>query len=164
MRWQNLLPVRRPFHLDESINHAVKALIYRNDGRILLQQRDHAPGLPFPGFWTFFGGLVEQGESLRNALERELLEELGCVPGRVGEELFCWEWRGAGAALNHIFPVQCQVGDEALVLGEGLAMRWLSIEDLTAVPAVPGLIENLAKIEEFLVSKHDCTPNSSSSS
>jgi 8-oxo-dGTP diphosphatase len=147
--------------LTEPVNHAVKALIYRNDGRILLQQRDYASGLPFPGFWTFFGGLVEQGENLRNALERELREELGCVPGQVGEELFCWEWHGAGAAHNHVFPVQCQVGDEALVLGEGLAMRWLSLEDLKTVPAVPGLIENLAKIEEFLVSTHDCKPNSS---
>lgn len=142
------------------MDHAVKALIYRSDGRILLQQRDHAPGLPFPGFWTFFGGLVEQGEDLRNALERELLEELGCVPGRVGEELFCWEWRGAGAALNHIFPVQCQVGDEALVLGEGLAMRWLSLEDLKAVLAVPGVVENLPRIEQFLVSMHGCKPDS----
>ena len=147
--------------MTEPMNHAVKALIYRNDGRILLQQRDYAPGLPFPGFWTFFGGLVEQGENLRNALERELREELGCVPGQVGKELFCWEWRGAGAAHNHVFPVQCQVGDEMLVLGEGLAMRWLSLEDVKAVLVVPGLIENLARIEEFLTSTHGCQPTSS---
>lgn len=77
--------------LNKPVNHAVKALIYRDEGWILLQQRDYAPGLAFPGFWTFFGGLVEQGESLQKALERELVEELGCIPGQVGDELFRWE-------------------------------------------------------------------------
>ena len=136
--------------LNESVNHAVKALIYRDEGRILLQQRDYAPGLPFPGFWTFFGGLVEQGESFQKALERELVEELGCVPGQVGDELFRWEWRGADPAQNHVFPVHCQVDDEALVLGEGQAMRWLRFQDMKSISLVPGLLENLSRIEELL--------------
>jgi len=138
--------------LNEPVNHAVKALIYRSDGHILLQQRDYTPGLPFPGFWTFFGGLVEQGENLKEALERELVEELGCVPGQVGDELFCWEWRGVDPAQNHVFPVHCQVDDEVLVLGEGRAMLWLCLKDLKTFSVVPGLIENFSRIEDFLIS------------
>lgn len=133
-------------------DQAVKALIYRDDGRILLQQRDYATGLTFPGFWTFFGGLVERGESLRDALERELVEELGCVPGEVKSELFSWEWRGAGPALNHVFLVHCQVDDEVLVLGEGRAMQWFYLEDLKTISVVPGLIENFSRIEDFVIS------------
>jgi ADP-ribose pyrophosphatase len=84
----------------------VKAIIYRSDGCILLQQRDYAPGLLFPGCWTFFGGQVEADESLKDALQRELLEELGCVPGQVEDELFQWAWQGEKKPTqNYYFPV-----------------------------------------------------------
>lgn len=42
--------------MNSSIGHAVKALIYRNDQRILLQQRDYTPGIIFQGYWTFLVG------------------------------------------------------------------------------------------------------------
>ncbi len=130
--------------------HAVKALIYRSDGTLLLQQRDMAPGLPFPGFWTFFGGLVEPGESLTAALERELVEELGCLPGEVGRELFNWKWRGANPVANHVFAVSCNAEDGAFVLNEGMAMRWLQIEEIRKLQLIPGLVENISKLEQFV--------------
>lgn len=42
--------------MNSSIGHAVKALIYRDDQRILLQQRDYTPGIIFQGYWTFLVG------------------------------------------------------------------------------------------------------------
>lgn len=130
--------------------HAVKALIYRSDGTLLLQQRDMTPGLPFPGFWTFFGGLVEPGESLTTALDRELVEELGCLPGKVGRELFTWKWRGANPVENHVFVVRCNVDDSALILNEGQAMSWLRTDALRGFQLIPGLVEGLSKIENFI--------------
>lgn len=132
------------------VNHAVKAIIYRNDGRVLLQQRDYAPGLIFPGCWTFFGGQVESGETLKGALQRELVEELGCIPGRVGDELFQWEWLGEPPSQNHYFPVYFAVDDDALVLNEGQAMSWFSIDGLQDIPLAPDTYENLSKIAIFL--------------
>ena len=52
----------------------VVAIIRRN-GRYLIQQRP-AKGL-MAGLWEFPGGKREKGETLRAALQRELLEELG---------------------------------------------------------------------------------------
>lgn len=132
------------------MNHAVKALIYRRDGNVLLQQRDYAPRLLFPGCWTFFGGQVEKGESLTSALQRELIEELGCIPGRVGDELFQWAWRGTAPAQNHCFPVYCEVDDDTLVLNEGRAMSWFAFEGLQDIPLTPGIYENLPTIAAFL--------------
>ena len=41
------------------INFAVKAVIYNKQGKILLQQRDKNKKIPYPGYWNFFGGLVD---------------------------------------------------------------------------------------------------------
>jgi 8-oxo-dGTP diphosphatase len=51
------------------------AVILRPDGSFLLGQR--APGTFYPGYWEFPGGKVEPGETPRQALVRELHEELG---------------------------------------------------------------------------------------
>jgi len=40
-------------------------------------RRSHRPGVQFPGMWCFPGGKPERGESLAQALERELYEETG---------------------------------------------------------------------------------------
>lgn len=44
--------------------------------RILFYQRENIPTIPEPGKWSIFGGVVESGETHREALERELKEEL----------------------------------------------------------------------------------------
>jgi 8-oxo-dGTP diphosphatase len=51
------------------------AVILRPDGCFLLGRR--APGTFYPGYWEFPGGKVEPGETPRQALVRELHEELG---------------------------------------------------------------------------------------
>ena len=130
--------------------HAVKAIIYREDRHILFQQRDYTPGIIFPGYWTFFGGQVEAGENLKEALRRELQEELGCIPGCIEEELFQWAWTGENPSQNHYFPVRYGVNDDVLELNEGQAMRWFSFEDLQNIELTPGVYENLFQLSRFL--------------
>jgi mutator protein MutT len=72
--------------------HVVGAIILRA-GRILLARR--LPGGPHGGLWEFPGGKVEQGEEPRQALKRELDEELG-VAVRVG-----WLCRSVTHAYSH---------------------------------------------------------------
>ena len=55
----------------------VAAAILLRDGKFLLAQRPQ--GKVYAGYWEFPGGKVEAGESLREALQRELHEELGIV-------------------------------------------------------------------------------------
>jgi len=54
----------------------VGAVIVR-DGLVLCAQR--GPGGDLAGLWEFPGGKVEPEETARQALEREVAEELGCV-------------------------------------------------------------------------------------
>jgi len=59
----------------ESLVAVAAAVLLGPDGRVLLAQR--LPGTPYAGFWEFPGGKVESGETAREALARELREELG---------------------------------------------------------------------------------------
>src|ERR1700751_712125 len=52
-------------------------LLIVTDGGLLLHHRDDKPGIPHPGCWAGFGGAVEEGESVEQALRREVLEETG---------------------------------------------------------------------------------------
>lgn len=45
------------------------------DGRVLIAQRP--PGKAYEGYWEFPGGKIEPGETVEQALDRELHEELG---------------------------------------------------------------------------------------
>lgn len=56
------------------------AVITRADGKVLLAQRPS--GKAFAGYWEFPGGKLEPGESPRDALTRELAEELGLTVRR----------------------------------------------------------------------------------
>ncbi|MBI4161052.1 MAG: (deoxy)nucleoside triphosphate pyrophosphohydrolase [Acidobacteria bacterium] len=62
-------------------------------GRVLICQRP--PDRPFPLRWEFPGGKVEPGEDRRQALDRELREELG-VESSDGDEVFRTEHRYPG--------------------------------------------------------------------
>jgi 8-oxo-dGTP diphosphatase len=61
--------------MSRKITHVAAAVIYGENGTVLLGQR--APGTFYPGYWEFPGGKVEAGETPRDALVRELQEELG---------------------------------------------------------------------------------------
>ena len=55
----------------------VTAILQNTRGEVLLHQRDEKPGLPFAGYWSMLGGKMEEGESAADAMQRELMEEIG---------------------------------------------------------------------------------------
>jgi 8-oxo-dGTP diphosphatase len=54
-------------------------IVLRDDGAVLIAQRP--AGKPYAGWWEFPGGKLEAGESVAQALARELDEELGLQVG-----------------------------------------------------------------------------------
>ena len=65
------------------MKRVVAALIWR-EGKILICQRTRHQ--PMPLKWEFPGGKIEEGEQPRDALRRELDEELG-IAAVVGDEV-----------------------------------------------------------------------------
>lgn len=65
------------------MKRVVAALIVK-DGKILVCQRTRHQTMPLK--WEFPGGKIEEGEQPRDALRRELEEELG-IDATIGEEI-----------------------------------------------------------------------------
>jgi 8-oxo-dGTP diphosphatase len=62
----------------------VVAAVIEKDGKLLVCQRTRHQTMPLK--WEFPGGKIEEGEQPRDALRRELEEELG-IHAQVGEEI-----------------------------------------------------------------------------
>jgi 8-oxo-dGTP diphosphatase len=113
-------------------------------GRFLLTTRP--PGKVYEGYWEFPGGKVEPGESIEEALRRELQEEIGITigasapwqvevfdyPHALVRLHFCkvFEWQGAFHMLEgqtmawQDLPVQVQ----PVLPGTVPVLRWFAAE------------------------------------
>jgi 8-oxo-dGTP diphosphatase len=73
------------------MKRVVAALIWK-EGKILICQRTRHQVMPLK--WEFPGGKIEEGEQPRDALRRELDEELG-ISAVIGDEV---------ARIRHVYP------------------------------------------------------------
>lgn len=55
----------------------VSALIFSKDGKLLMGMKDPEGGGVYANCWHIPGGGVDEGETLQEALRREMLEEVG---------------------------------------------------------------------------------------
>ncbi len=107
----------------------VAALIERG-GRVLVSQRGQ--GVGHAGRWEFPGGKREPGESDREALGRELREELA-VELDVGAMV--WSTR-AGPLVLRFYRCRWVTGLRPRPVGS-VQFRWVLREDLPALPFPP---------------------------
>lgn len=105
--------------------HGVACIVlYDGGGRFLLQHRDDDCE-NLPGYWGFFGGSVEPGESVEQALRRESQEELSHTPEAYS--LFATVERRH--ATLHLFVERCE-DKSHLRLGEGQGWGWYALEEM----------------------------------
>jgi mutator protein MutT len=110
--------------------HVVAAVI-QNQGRYLVCRRP--PGKRHAGLWEFAGGKIEPGETVEQAVKRELAEELGVKAGRVGSRLFTA--RDPGKNLWILF-VQVEIESRPIPL-EHSGLQWLCPKELARLDLAP---------------------------
>ena len=103
--------------------------ILMSDGTLLLGRR--APHRSYPECWDVIGGHVELGESIEQALVREVEEEIGVRPVQFARPtLLCAE----GIEL-HIYLVDAWMGGNPVLRNdEHVELRWFTVEAACALP------------------------------
>lgn len=125
---------------------AVVGAVIVRDGQVMAARR--GGGGPLAGLWEFPGGKIEPGESAREALEREIAEELDCVVS-VGDEVTTTvhEYDFAVITLTTFF---CVLVDGAPRLTEHEAVRWLGAEELDSLIWAPADVPAVALVKASL--------------
>ena len=121
---------------------AVGVLI-KATGCFLLTSRP--PGKAYEGYWEFPGGKLELGETVEQALRRELQEEIGITIG----DVILWkvemvDYPHALVRLN-FYKVYNWTGE--LQMHEGQMFSWQSLP-VTVQPVLPGTLPVLAWFAE----------------
>jgi ADP-ribose pyrophosphatase YjhB (NUDIX family) len=120
----------------------VGALILKRDSILLVERGKQ----PLKGFWSLPGGLVETGELLAGAIEREVLEETGLVvkAGAVVEIFERIMRDKAGTPEYHYVLIDylCKVtGGELRPGSDSSAVEWVRRKDLAARKLTEGTLE-----------------------
>ena len=122
--------------MTRQITEVAVAVFIKPDGSFLLSSRPI--GKPYPGYWEFPGGKIEAGESVLQAMQRELMEELNvsitqATPWftfkmaytHASVRLHCWrvsEWHGEMRGL------------------ERQQFEWQRLAAITVTPTLPGCV------------------------
>lgn len=110
----------------------VVAAIINENGKVLATQRGHGE---FEGLWEFPGGKIEAGETLEEAIIREIREEL-CVSILPQSKIctVCYDYHEFNLVM-HCF--ECKLVGGTMKLTEHKSARWLCSKELDSVKWLP---------------------------
>lgn len=118
----------------QAVEVAVGVLIDR-EGRFLLTSRPD--GKPYAGYWEFPGGKLEAGETVEQALRRELHEELGITIGPA--EPWKTEMFDYPHALVRLHFCKVFAWQGHFEMREGQQMAWCALP-VGVKPVLPGTV------------------------
>lgn len=121
--------------VDRKVVDVAVGVLIRPDGDFLLTSRP--PGKVYEGYWEFPGGKLEAGETVEEALRRELQEEIGVTIGAAQPwKVEMVDYPHALVRLNF-----CKVFDWTgeLHMHEGQSFAWQNLP-VTVQPVLPGTV------------------------
>lgn len=128
-------------HLPQPTIRVVAAVVER-DGHYLITQR--RPSAVLPLLWEFPGGRVEQGETDRDALRRELGERLGAEIS-VGQ-MISFVSHPYEHYTVELYLYECKLETDALTALAVNDFRWVRSEDFDAYAFTPADEASMAKL------------------
>lgn len=120
---------------DRPVVDVAVGVLMQADGRFLLTSRPE--GKVYAGYWEFPGGKLEAGETVEDALRRELQEELGIVIGAAQ----IWKTQMVDYPHALVRLHFCKVWDwqGELQMREAQSHAWQQLP-VDVVPVLPGTI------------------------
>jgi 8-oxo-dGTP pyrophosphatase MutT (NUDIX family) len=126
--------------------------LYNDDKKLLLQHRDDNIKI-LPGFWSSFGGKVEENETPEIAVKRETKEELEyelCNPKLVKTENFTTEEYD----VTRYVYIEKYNPEIKLVLHEGQGMGWYNYQEAQTLKTDEHDLKIIKFVENF-IKKYD---------
>ncbi|HCY9546903.1 TPA: (deoxy)nucleoside triphosphate pyrophosphohydrolase [Staphylococcus aureus] len=125
----------------KKVINVVGAIIF-SDNKILCAQRSEKMSLPL--MWEFPGGKVEKNETEKDALIREIREEMKCDL-IVGDKVITTEHE-YDFGIVRLTTYKCTLNKELPTLTEHKSIEWLSINELDKLNWAPADLPAVNKI------------------
>jgi len=129
---------------------AVGAIVFK-ENKVLLVKRGRAPS---KGLWAIPGGSVKLGETIKNAVEREIVEETG-IHVRAGAPVYSFELIERdedGDVQFHYYIVDLEaeyISGEITPGDDADDAAWMSVEDMKVNDVHPRTLEMLVSQYSF---------------
>lgn len=116
-------------------------LAIRSEGKFLLVQRSEKDDI-FPGYWQNMGGKIEIGETVENAITREMMEEVGLKLESTPIFLHSYSWKkdnDSPTKLGLIFLIEMsqKIADIEVKLCDELEkFGWYTIDEAKQIKTI----------------------------
>jgi 8-oxo-dGTP diphosphatase len=125
----------QPRSADRSLVQVAVGVLVRTDDSFLLTSRPE--GKAYAGYWEFPGGKLEAGETIEQALRRELQEEIGItIQDCALWKIDCIDYPHALVQLNFCKITQW-TGELQMLESQSFAWQQLPV---TVMPVLPGTV------------------------
>lgn len=113
-------------------------LPYNSKGEVLLQHRS-SEAVYYPGYWGFFGGGIESGETPEKALKREIMEELeiNIDSARFFKRYEIEEEKGVYERFLYLLPINISFKRLKSQLREGDGIGFFSLDEVNKLKINP---------------------------
>lgn len=138
----NMSDIQRP------VTEVAAGILLDTKGRYLLGQRPE--GKPYAGYWEVPGGKIEKGETVFEALKRELHEELG-IEIQASEELTVLEHDYPHAYVRlHVSIIREWVGIPQGCENQALSWELITADKPSVEPLLPAAWPMLERLRALL--------------
>ncbi len=134
-----------PRSLNRNITEVAVGVLIDSQGRYLMTTRPE--GKVYAGYWEFPGGKLEVGETVVQALHRELIEEIGITISAAHTAIWRAQMVDYPHALVRLHFCKVSQWSGQLTMHEGQTFEWVTLPPNVA-PILPGALPVLGWLSD----------------
>lgn len=126
------------------IKKVVGIIFINKNMKLLTYLRDNNDSILYPNHWSFLGGHIEEGETILDALKREIKEEID-YEVNTNEIIYLGEFYDEYGTLVYMYKSSINKKLNELTLTEGQRLGYFDFEEIYKLKLPPSLKEFLIK-------------------